>query len=235
MQALIGKFGRLEESLVQLYTYQVLDGLDYLHSEGVIHGDIKPANILVTDRGIVKLSDFGTSRILQKGLGRRTKSASNGANSNSINVAEDAEDGLTDGSASSSRPRLCGSPLYMSPEMIQTETSSFKTDVWALGATVLEMVTGKLPWSEKNYESMPVEVAVLNIGMSKTGPSLDAVREMGCSQGLINFLMRCFTVSAEMRPTVEELLQDPFISGVTPAAITALLGHVKKRDARLSA
>jgi serine/threonine protein kinase len=119
-------------------------------------------------------------------------------------------DGTKSGGGSS-QPRLCGSPLYMSPEMIQTESSTFMSDIWALGATILEMASGKLPWSEKNFEGQPIEVALLNIGMSKVGPSLDGLRELGCSEALIGFLNKCFTINAEERPSAQELLQDPFM------------------------
>jgi serine/threonine protein kinase len=64
MQALLTTFGCFDESVVRLYTLQVLQGLEFLHSRNIVHGDIKPANLLITDKGQIKLSDFGTSHII---------------------------------------------------------------------------------------------------------------------------------------------------------------------------
>jgi serine/threonine protein kinase len=55
------KFGKFPEHLIALYIAQVLDGLLYLHDQGVIHRDIKGANILTTKSGLVKLADFGVA------------------------------------------------------------------------------------------------------------------------------------------------------------------------------
>lgn len=59
------KFGQLPESLIKLYTFQILEGLAYLHDHNILHRDIKGANILVSDKGIIKLADFGASKKLE--------------------------------------------------------------------------------------------------------------------------------------------------------------------------
>ena len=61
VRQLINKFSKLHEKTVQKYTCQLLCGLDYLHSQGIIHRDIKCANLLVDNEGTIKLSDFGAS------------------------------------------------------------------------------------------------------------------------------------------------------------------------------
>ena len=67
LSSIIKKFGPFPESLVAIYIKQVLTGLDYLHSQGVVHRDIKGANILTTKEGIVKLADFGVATKLNDG------------------------------------------------------------------------------------------------------------------------------------------------------------------------
>lgn len=63
--SLIRKFSKLNEKIIRLYTKQILMGLEYLHSHQIIHRDIKGANILVDNKGIIKLADFGASRRLE--------------------------------------------------------------------------------------------------------------------------------------------------------------------------
>ncbi|KAJ1636274.1 kinase-like domain-containing protein [Pavlovales sp. CCMP2436] len=61
LASILKKFGSFTEQLVSIYIAQVLDGLTYLHEQGVIHRDIKGANILITKEGTVKLADFGVA------------------------------------------------------------------------------------------------------------------------------------------------------------------------------
>jgi len=61
---LLNKFGKLHEKTVQKYTKELLEGLTFLHSKGIVHRDIKCANLLVDNDGVIKLSDFGASKRL---------------------------------------------------------------------------------------------------------------------------------------------------------------------------
>ena len=67
LSSIIKKFGSFPESLVAIYIKQLLTGLDYLHSQGVVHRDIKGANLLSTKEGLVKLADFGVATKLNEG------------------------------------------------------------------------------------------------------------------------------------------------------------------------
>ncbi|KAJ3405160.1 hypothetical protein HDU80_001836 [Chytriomyces hyalinus] len=71
LHSILQKFGTFPETLISLYIGQVLEGLEYLHNQGVIHRDIKAANILTTKSGTVKLADFGISSKLASGLNER--------------------------------------------------------------------------------------------------------------------------------------------------------------------
>lgn len=182
LSALIKSFGAFEENVIRLYTVQILEGLEYLASVHVVHGDLKCANVLVSERGNVKLTDFGTSRIQREyagvrcsqcGLQRRFyqyaspagRSPVSRVSSSQSKVATalgDAEcqsnddDDIADTeSPCRCRPHasdppnafLCGTPLYMSPELIRTQQSTTASDIWALGCIVFEMATGGiLPW-----------------------------------------------------------------------------------------
>eukprot|EP00818_Percolomonas_sp_WS_P003273 CAMPEP_0117447286 /NCGR_PEP_ID=MMETSP0759-20121206/6791_1 /TAXON_ID=63605 /ORGANISM="Percolomonas cosmopolitus, Strain WS" /LENGTH=801 /DNA_ID=CAMNT_0005239605 /DNA_START=278 /DNA_END=2680 /DNA_ORIENTATION=+ len=106
----------LPENVVRLYTLQILQGLEYLHENKIIHRDIKAANVLLDDVGNVYLADFGCSKKLTTELSQELNRS------------------------------LSGTPNYMSPEVIKTGSYTDKADIWSLGCTLLEMTTGKPPW-----------------------------------------------------------------------------------------
>ncbi|KAG0465275.1 hypothetical protein HPP92_019439 [Vanilla planifolia] len=66
ISSLLGKFGSFPEPVIKMYTKQLLQGLEYLHKNGIIHRDIKGANILVDNKGCIKLADFGASKQVVK-------------------------------------------------------------------------------------------------------------------------------------------------------------------------
>lgn len=66
LASIISKYGCLTESVLKNYTRQILLGLEYLHWNRIVHGDLKPGNILVNKEGVCKLADFGSARFLRK-------------------------------------------------------------------------------------------------------------------------------------------------------------------------
>lgn len=113
-------YGPLGESLIQNFVRQILQGLAYLHSSDIIHRDIKGANILVDNKGSVKISDFGISkRIEASTLGGSKKGAQ--------------------------RVSLQGSVFWMAPEVVRQTAYTRKADIWSLGCLVVEMFTGSHP------------------------------------------------------------------------------------------
>ncbi|KAG5261530.1 hypothetical protein AALO_G00285300 [Alosa alosa] len=112
-------YGALTENVTRKYTRQILEGVSYLHSNMIVHRDIKGANILRDSAGNVKLGDFGASRRLQticlSGTGIKS---------------------------------VTGTPYWMSPEVISGEGYGRKADIWSVGCTVVEMLTERPPWAE---------------------------------------------------------------------------------------
>ncbi|TYH30388.1 hypothetical protein E1A91_A01G086100v1 [Gossypium mustelinum] len=113
--------GRLCEERVRLYTQQILQGLSYLHVNGVAHCDIKSQNILIGKEG-AKIADLGCAKLMGK----------------------DGENQGFDTSA------ISGTPAFMAPEVARGEEQGFEADIWALGCTIIEMSTGNSPWPELN-------------------------------------------------------------------------------------
>ncbi|KAK9061986.1 hypothetical protein SSX86_019170 [Deinandra increscens subsp. villosa] len=175
ISSLLGKFGSFPESVIRMYTKQILLGLEYLHKNGIMHRDIKGANILVDNKGQIKLADFGASKKVVE-LATMT-----GAKS------------------------MKGTPYWMAPEVILQTGHSFSADIWSVGCTVIEMATGKPPWSQQYQEV----AALFHIGTTKDHPPIPD----HLSADAKDFLLKCLQKEPDLRPNASELLQHPFVIG----------------------
>ncbi|CAI9285286.1 unnamed protein product [Lactuca saligna] len=175
ISSLLGKFGSFPESVIRMYTKQLLLGLEYLHKNGIMHRDIKGANILVDNKGRIKLADFGASKKVVE-LATMT-----GAKS------------------------MKGTPYWMAPEVILQTGHSFSADIWSVGCTVIEMATGKPPWSQQYQEV----AALFHIGTTKAHPPIPD----HLSAEAKDFLLKCLQKEPNLRPDASELLQHPFVTG----------------------
>ena len=98
------------------YVRQIADALDAVHRAEVVHGDVKPANILIPDNGVAKLSDFGVSRQVW--------------NAETLNTTGP----------------ILGTPAYMAPELLDGKRPAPASDLFALGATLFAAVEGETPY-----------------------------------------------------------------------------------------
>lgn len=110
--------GRLPHDRAIRIAIHVLEGLEYIHANGVVHRDLKPENIMVDDHDNIKLIDFG---IAGDSSARRLTYANFTA--------------------------TLGTPNYISPEQVQGKRGDGRSDIYALGVILYEMLTGKLPFS----------------------------------------------------------------------------------------
>ena len=129
---------------------QIADAIEAAHGAGVIHRDLKPANIKVKDDGTVKVLDFG----LAKALDTRPEAESSRS---PVMTAAETQYGL-----------VMGSPAYMSPEQARGRPVDKRTDIWAFGAVLYEMLTGRRAFNAEDVTLTLAEVI-------KSDPPFDAL------------------------------------------------------------
>jgi hypothetical protein len=120
----------LEQALK--YAVQIADALDRAHRAGVTHRDVKPQNIMITRDG-VKVLDFG--------LAKAAAASKPGPTEETLTVL------TTEGT-------VMGTPQYMAPELFEGKEADARADIWAFGAVLYEMVTGRKAFEGKNYASL---------------------------------------------------------------------------------
>ena len=142
--AMLNSYGSLQEPLIRNFVRQILAGLSYLHGRDIIHRDIKGANVLVDNKGNIKISDFGISKRVEA----------------SALLAPQKNGGHIH------RPSLQGSVFWMAPEVVKQTSYTRKADIWSLGCLVVEMFTGTHPFP--NCSQLQ---AIFQIGNSSAKPS----------------------------------------------------------------
>ncbi|OJJ14890.1 hypothetical protein BKI52_40765 [marine bacterium AO1-C] len=134
----------IPEEQVRYYFSRILDGMEYAHKKGVIHRDIKPSNVIITEEADAKILDFGIAKILKEGKNTLTQPGAQ-----------------------------LGTVLYMSPEQVQGQTVDHRTDIYSLGVTLFEMLTGKPPYDE----TQTTEFEVFNKIINEPLPALNTFKE----------------------------------------------------------
>jgi mitogen-activated protein kinase kinase kinase len=136
--ALLRNYGAFEETLVKNFVRQILEGLNYLHERDIIHRDIKGANILVDNKGGIKISDFGISKKVEDSTYNFKPI---------LSPYSDVVIDLLTGNRVH-RPSLQGSVFWMAPEVVKQSGHTRKADIWSVGCLVVEMLTGEHPWAQ---------------------------------------------------------------------------------------
>lgn len=161
IKGVLSKFGHYNIKLVRKYTRQILEGLDFLHSEKIVHRDVKGANILIDAEGDAKLADFGACREL-----------------------EALQNTVTGGLKS-----IHGSVYWMAPEVMKYKAGR-RSDIWSLGCTVIEMLTAEAPWKELRQKKLTVTQTLKYIVEKDHTPSLPEKMSSDCRNFLDCVLVR---------------------------------------------
>ena len=117
--SLYKKFGPLQEPMIRSYTKQILEGLNSLHCNNIVHHDLKSANVLLDASGKTKLSDFGWALVINPEISNSQKESA-----------------------------IKGTIPWMAPEVIMQQGYWINADIWSLGCTVIEMAVAGNPWGK---------------------------------------------------------------------------------------
>lgn len=178
------KAGPIAERHAAVVVREVLVALSYIHSAGIIHRDLKAANILVTRTGHIMLCDFGVSASFVRGSSRGKRST------------------------------FIGTPYWMAPEVIlEGRTYDFRADIWSLGITVYEMVTGNPPYADQDAWQ------VLGMIPKNKPPRLDS----NYALALQEFVAACLDEEPADRPTAEELFRSKWMRAYARVPVSTLI------------
>jgi serine/threonine protein kinase len=149
LESIIENKNNLSDTEIELFLHQMIDAIEYVHSQGFIHRDIKPSNFMITKNNEVKLLDFGIAK----------------------NTNDEAHDYTKTGLM-----QQMGTPMYMSPEQIKNTSEVTKqTDIYSLGVVLWQLVMRKKPYDTKILTLPEIQVAILKDPLPMTNTVWDEI------------------------------------------------------------
>ncbi len=177
-----------DEECTRFYGAQILDTVEHMHKRGVIHRDLKPENVLLDDNMHVKITDFGTAKILDEPKAGSGSSAFQ-------------PDTISDNTRASS---FVGTAEYVSPELLADKNACKASDLWAFGCIIYQLLAGRPPFKAGNeYQTFQKIVA------------LDYEFPRGFPEVARDLVERLLVLDPQRRLSIEHIKNHQFFDGVT--------------------
>lgn len=181
--------GLFSEECTRFYGAQILDAIEHMHNRGVIHRDLKPENLLVDDQMHIKITDFGTAKLLPDP--RKIQGSYAGCD-----ASFDTEESIRAKS-------FVGTAEYVSPELLTEKSACKASDLWAFGCIIYQLLAGRPPFKAGNdYQTFQKIV------------NLEYEFPLGFPRLARDLVERLLVLDPQKRLTIEHIKSHPFFHGI---------------------
>ncbi|KAK0741062.1 kinase-like domain-containing protein [Schizothecium vesticola] len=183
------KTGTFDVECARFYGAQILDSIEYMHSRGVIHRDLKPENVLLNEKMHIKITDFGTAKLLPDPRDPRPPPPS-------------GDPGQSSSQEEKRNASFVGTAEYVSPELLTDKTAGKPSDIWAFGCIIFQLLVGRPPF-KAGTEYLTFQKIV---GLEYDFPA-------GFPPAARDLVERCLVLDPSRRLTVEHIKNHEFFDG----------------------